>query len=295
MWGHCYSSFSSKEEYMVHFRSAHYSEIRELYLTLNLTRLELAAHYNVNDSRMKLILNYLSLKKPRSLSQINTWKSSDKSVRVKNATAARTYDEPAFLEASKNNLLKARESQELKASSKAHERLNLIREGYSLEFSVLNRNAYRSWRSENNMNYCDICKSTSPKRNTDFLVDHCHKSLFIRGLLCYQCNNFLGWVDKYRSNIDTYLEKPKLSFYYTKALAGTLTFPMGKGDVQICGICFKVGIMGIYNHVVDHDHSSNLVRGVLCTYCNTRLGKFEKWQPYDYIDKERKAIERIHE
>lgn len=44
---------------------------------------------------------------------------------------------------------------------------------------------------------CKICGSTSP-RNTKYtclVVDHCHKTGVIRGLLCDPCNNGLGRFD----------------------------------------------------------------------------------------------------
>jgi LSD1 subclass zinc finger protein len=41
---------------------------------------------------------------------------------------------------------------------------------------------------------CSICKSTDANHNTgsNLLVDHCHSSMQIRGLLCHNCNSTLG-------------------------------------------------------------------------------------------------------
>lgn len=38
---------------------------------------------------------------------------------------------------------------------------------------------------------CAICKKPESYFNTRLAVDHDHKSLKVRGLLCYRCNRFL--------------------------------------------------------------------------------------------------------
>lgn len=37
--------------------------------------------------------------------------------------------------------------------------------------------------------------------------DHCHATGKLRGLLCFSCNNKLGFVEKYRQEINDYLDK----------------------------------------------------------------------------------------
>ena len=52
-------------------------------------------------------------------------------------------------------------------------------------------------------NQCAICKTTEPggRHTTDyFVVDHCHSTNKVRGVLCNNCNTALGLVG---DNIDT--------------------------------------------------------------------------------------------
>jgi len=40
---------------------------------------------------------------------------------------------------------------------------------------------------------CAICLGSSPnKGGQDWVVDHCHTSLKVRGILCHHCNILLG-------------------------------------------------------------------------------------------------------
>lgn len=58
---------------------------------------------------------------------------------------------------------------------------------------------------------CDICGSNVAAkgdgvRSQRFCVDHCHDTGFVRGLLCVHCNAQLGWYEKNRSRIESYIE-----------------------------------------------------------------------------------------
>ena len=59
---------------------------------------------------------------------------------------------------------------------------------------------------------CAICgKTKSGHKNTDeMVVDHCHKTKKVRGLLCNRCNTLLGLIDdnpEFIENITNYLNK----------------------------------------------------------------------------------------
>lgn len=62
---------------------------------------------------------------------------------------------------------------------------------------------------------CEICGKTieeSIKSNSKFAakklcVDHDHKTLKFRGLLCSRCNRQLGWFENHRNEILQYLDK----------------------------------------------------------------------------------------
>ena len=63
--------------------------------------------------------------------------------------------------------------------------------------------------------HCEICGKTveesnkwdSPYAPKQLCVDHDHKTLKFRGMLCSTCNRQLGWYEKYREHIETYLNK----------------------------------------------------------------------------------------
>jgi hypothetical protein len=56
----------------------------------------------------------------------------------------------------------------------------------------------------------------------------------------------------------------------------------------VCAICGKLELIKWKSLSVDHNHSTNKVRGLLCNHCNTGLGKFK-----DNIITLEKAIEYL--
>ena len=60
---------------------------------------------------------------------------------------------------------------------------------------------------------CEICgneeiiKDPRTGKINRLTVDHDHKTMKFRGLVCHACNTKLGWFDKYRDNILNYTEE----------------------------------------------------------------------------------------
>ena len=54
---------------------------------------------------------------------------------------------------------------------------------------------------------CLICGKEHKDTSKGLHIDHDHETNLIRGLLCSKCNTALGWYEKYKSNIESYLNK----------------------------------------------------------------------------------------
>lgn len=86
------------------------------------------------------------------------------------------------------------------AAAKANDRRKALRKNYSLtEEQVAKMNADQEGR-------CLLC------REIKFLViDHCHKTGRVRGLLCHRCNLGLGWFESHQKmpeRVAAYLGQP---------------------------------------------------------------------------------------
>lgn len=44
-------------------------------------------------------------------------------------------------------------------------------------------------------NVCKACKSSEPRGKKGWVIDHCHETGTIRGILCQTCNIALGMVE----------------------------------------------------------------------------------------------------
>lgn len=52
---------------------------------------------------------------------------------------------------------------------------------------------------------CKICKKQWQEGDRRFHMDHDHETLEIRGLLCFSDNQKLGWYEKWKTEIEEYL------------------------------------------------------------------------------------------
>jgi hypothetical protein len=123
-------------------------------------------------------------------------------------------------------------------------------------------------------NTCAICGGTE-KLQRRLLVDHCHKTEKVRGLLCNSCNVGLGLfydnVSLFQSAI-SYLKQEK--------------FHILENGLYKCAICNKYP--EDRELARDHCHTTNKIRGFLCFHCNTAIGWFK-----DNITSLQRAIEYL--
>ena len=89
----------------------------------------------------------------------------------------------------KYEIIKKRRQQKEKEDPKTPENKyrQLIKRKYNLEYSD-----YLKMR-ENQKECCALCNRKEGKKKLH--VDHCHTTGTVRGLLCHQCNWYLGTID----------------------------------------------------------------------------------------------------
>lgn len=148
---------------------------------------------------------------------------------------------------------------------------------------------------------CAICFTNTSAPDLNFSVDHSHATGAVRGLLCMKCNRSLGafkddcallaraahyvadgGVSPYRIELAQKrghsTPKPKgkqyrrAGRYHSISIVDyTALFEYQQGRCAICRTDVPGG-RGSFH--VDHDHSSLVVRGLLCALCNIGLGNF---------------------
>lgn len=278
-------------ELVAHYSKSHRESIRELYLIRNLTRVELGEIVGLNINYVKSLLRELKLKKPRSLVVAGVWNAledSERSTRSRNVAHSRRSNPSNSTEESRERFRRAAAKGGKIAGERHRERLerglqealSLLDGGRSLPYGdsrseQLRHNSwYRTWREERGELNCDICRTETPGGRGRFPVDHSHSSLYIRGLLCFRCNIMLGWYENHEYSISAHLKR-SLGDY---ARGGRELFleSLSQTESNSCSICSIEGPLGIYSIVVDHDHSTGKIRGLLCRGCNIRLGWIEK-------------------
>lgn len=153
--------------------------------------------------------------------------------------------------------------------------------------------------SEAQNGLCAICKDaarTERGRYKKLVVDHCHQTNQVRKLLCNNCNSGLGFLfdnQQHMKQAQRYLQKryPNLGEIRLRRNKdmGLLELSLWKRfrlninqyhdlitEANLkCEICEMAKPL-----VVDHDHKTGRIRGVLCSTCNQALGMFDDNQNY---------------
>lgn len=83
-------------------------------------------------------------------------------------------------------------------------------EGLRLRYGMTLKEKEVLLQSQNNQ--CAICKKVLCIDQSDCHIDHCHKTNKIRGILCVECNLFIGGLEKHLNSgllkeMLSYLEK----------------------------------------------------------------------------------------
>jgi hypothetical protein len=130
---------------------------------------------------------------------------------------------------------------------------------------------------------CDIC--VEPLKEWGH-IDHCHKTGKVRGILCKQCNFGLGLVDDSVVSLTSaieYLKHANLNIEHKKS---NIRKVREQNPQAACQICMAV-VSGKQLHI-DHCHTTNLIRDILCYACNHSIGHFK-----DNIENIQRAIDYL--
>lgn len=126
---------------------------------------------------------------------------------------------------------------------------------------------YKEYLSLIKTNECGICGKniTFVGKYKTGVIDHCHKTNRVRGILCRQCNNALGL---FKDNIEL-LEK---TIFYLKRGDTDIKYNK-KIQYKIDTICPITGFN--YDLVCDHNHKTGFIRGNIYNYINLGIGLFK--------------------
>ena len=123
---------------------------------------------------------------------------------------------------------------------------------------------------------CAICKWIPGPEDGPLDTDHIHGTDIIRGLLHRMCNRGLGLfkddIAVIRKAIE-YLSGPTTGIVYKKRLAKSIREPLLASQNGLCKIC-SIDLTN-KKACTDHDHLTNMIRGILCQGCNCGLGQFK--------------------
>jgi hypothetical protein len=110
----------------------------------------------------------------------------------RNPEASKAYGRAAY----------ARLTPEQKAHKAAIQRRNYLRRKYNLTEAQVD--ALKEAQGDN----CAICGREKPNARwrRELVIDHCHTTGAVRGLLCNRCNTHLGWYEEHLDKIKGYLD-----------------------------------------------------------------------------------------
>jgi hypothetical protein len=133
---------------------------------------------------------------------------------------------------------------------------------------------YNDWNQllDSQNNVCAICKQ--PFNNTgNCCVDHSHNNGVVRGIICKNCNLLLGDVSDSVSiiiNLIIYLMSNNNYGLFSQNKIGRLIKQQILDLQQYqCPGCEKILTLRCH---LDHNHTTNIIRGCLCSACNLALG-----------------------
>ena len=111
---------------------------------------------------------------------------------------------------------------------------------------------------------CSVCKKTKLINGKNFYRNSTCGA-------CYQTRYKKENPRKYRNTKLRHLYGITIEQYEHK-------LEKQKGCCELCGVTENKGWNGKVQHfVVDHDHTTNQVRGLLCHNCNKNVGVIELW------------------
>lgn len=129
-------------------------------------------------------------------------------------------------------------------------------------------------------------------RGGQLAVDHDHVTGKIRALLCSRCNGDLGVFETYRLPFERYLsrtfapwglvansdcgwKKDSIRQLKRRFSLNPATYEAKFRDQGgVCSLCAAPPKL-LRRHAVDHDHSTGILRDILCEFCNRKVGMFE--------------------